>query len=80
MVCRNKFSCTIRDQQSTGPLFEVATSTHSAASGAGREALHPFGSRKNPDFPVGRSAFDVDRNQYWKDRAAANESRNGGCK
>ncbi|MBN3794159.1 RHS repeat-associated core domain-containing protein [Burkholderia sp. Ac-20392] len=68
-------------QQSIGPLFEVTTSTHRAASGAGREALHPFGSQKNPDFPVDRSAFDVDRNQYWKDRAAAaNESRNGGCK
>ncbi|WP_277431684.1 RHS repeat-associated core domain-containing protein, partial [Trinickia sp. Y13] len=68
-------------QQSTGPLFEVTTSTHRAASGAGREALHPFGSQKNPDFPVDRSAFDVDRNQYWKDRAAAaNQSRNGGCK
>ena len=67
-------------QQSTGPQFEVTTRTHRAASGAGREALHPFGSQKNPDFPVDRSAFDVDRNQYWKDRTSANQPRNGGCK
>ncbi len=53
-------------QKSIGPLFEVTTSTHRAASGTGREALHPFGSQKNPDYPVDRSAFDVDRNQYWK--------------
>ncbi|MGN6084657.1 HNH/ENDO VII family nuclease [Trinickia sp.] len=67
-------------QQSTGPQFEVTTSTHRAASGAGREALHPFGSQKNPDFPVDRSAFDGDRNQHWKDRTSANQPRNGGCK
>ncbi|QDW49228.1 RHS repeat-associated core domain-containing protein [Burkholderia sp. KBS0801] len=67
-------------QQSTGPLFEVTTSTHRAASGAGREALHPYGNQKNPDFPVDRSAFDIDRKQYWQDRAAeANASKNGGC-
>ncbi|WP_306453426.1 HNH/ENDO VII family nuclease [Burkholderia sp. FL-7-2-10-S1-D7] len=67
-------------QQSVGPLFEVATSTHRAASAAGREALHPFGNQKNPDFPVDRGAFDVDRSQYWKDRgAAASAAKNGGC-
>ncbi|WP_341772886.1 HNH/ENDO VII family nuclease [Burkholderia ambifaria] len=67
-------------QQSTGPLFEVTTSTHRAASGAGREALHPYGNQKTPDFPVDRSAFDIDRKQYWQDRAAeANASKNGGC-
>ncbi|MBR8512127.1 RHS repeat-associated core domain-containing protein [Burkholderia cenocepacia] len=67
-------------QQSMGPLFEVTTSTHRAARGAGREALHPYGNQKNPDFPVDRDAFDIDRKQYWQDRAAeANASKNGGC-
>ncbi len=67
-------------QQSIGPLFEVTTSTHRAASGAGREALHPYGNQKNPEYPVDRGAFDIDRQQYWKDRAAtANASSKGGC-
>ncbi|WP_252092329.1 RHS repeat-associated core domain-containing protein, partial [Pseudomonas sp. MWU13-3659] len=67
-------------QQSVGPLFEVTTSTHRAAKGRGREALHPHGNKKNPEFPVDRDAFDIDRRQYWKDRAAeANKSRTGGC-
>ncbi|MBP4047414.1 RHS repeat-associated core domain-containing protein, partial [Chromobacterium violaceum] len=63
-------------QQSIGPLFEVTTSTHRAANGKGRQALHPYGSSKNPDYPVDRKAFDVDRKQYWKDRAEAAK----GCK
>ena len=58
-------------QQSTGPLFEVTTSTHRAAKDSGREALHPYGKQKNPDLPVDREAFDIDRKQYWKDRANA---------
>ena len=58
-------------QQSIGPLFEVTTSTHQAKKGAGQEALHPYGNKKNPDFPVDRGAFGADREQYWKDRAAA---------
>ncbi|MGG7636670.1 RHS repeat-associated core domain-containing protein, partial [Pseudomonas sp. ES1] len=67
-------------QQSIGPLFEVTTSTHRAARGRGREALHAHGNKKNPDFPVDRNAFDIDRGQYWKDRAAeVNKSRRGGC-
>ena len=67
-------------QQSVGPLFEVTTSTHRLASGKGREALHPFGNHKNPDFPVDRPQFDKDRKQYWEDRASVEkQKRNGGC-
>jgi hypothetical protein len=43
------------------------------------EALHQYGNQKNPDFPIDRDAFDIDRKQYWQDRAAeANASKNGG--
>ncbi|TRX75017.1 hypothetical protein FM069_09500 [Pseudomonas mangiferae] len=67
-------------QQSVGPLFEVTTSTHRAGKGKGREAMHPYGNSKNPEFPVDRDAFDIDRKQYWKDRAAAEKiKRAGGC-
>lgn len=66
-------------QQSIGPLFEITVSTHRAVTGKGRAALHPFGNEKNPDFPVDRPLFDKDREQYWKDRAAAEkQKRNGG--
>jgi hypothetical protein len=58
-------------QNASGPLFEVSKSTHlTLKAGAGREALHPYGGAKHPDFPVDRRAFDVDRRQYWMDRAA----------
>ena len=68
-------------QQSIGPLFEVTTSTHRARKGQGREAMHPYGNSKNPDFPVDREAFEKDKDRYWRDRAKDEKNRrNGGCK
>ena len=59
-------------QDARGPIFEVSRSTHlQTKSGHGKEALHPFGRTKHPDFPVDHSAFGIDRKNYWIDRAAA---------
>lgn len=57
-------------QNGRGPLFEVSRDTHvKTKSGQGREALHPYGNDKHPDFPVDRKLFDKDKKQYWIDRA-----------
>ncbi|WP_181381813.1 hypothetical protein [Pseudomonas prosekii] len=41
-----------------------------AKKGQGKEAVHPYGQGKHPDFPVDRKAFDNEIPKYWKDRAA----------
>lgn len=56
-------------QDGRGSLFEVSNVTHRAKKGKGAEALHPYGNKQHPDYPVDRDAFDVDRNQYWIERA-----------
>ena len=56
-------------QNAQGPLFELSRPTHlGTKSGAGREALHPYGSSQHPDFPVDRPAFGVDRGQSFGSR------------
>jgi hypothetical protein len=58
-------------QDARGALFELSERTHlRTPTGRGREALHPYGRSQHPDFPVDRKLFDVDRGQYWMDRAA----------
>lgn len=57
-------------QDARGSLFEISQSTHRAPRNAGGAALHPYGSNKNPHYPVDRGKFDIDRQQYWIDRAA----------
>jgi len=56
-------------QDAQGPLFELSSTTHRAASGRGREALHPYGNTKHPDYPVVRRLFDIDRPAYWEWRS-----------
>jgi hypothetical protein len=56
-------------QDARGPLFELSEGTHiRTKSGHGREAVHPYGRRQHPDYPVNRPIFDKDRRQYWQDR------------
>ncbi|MBN6077124.1 hypothetical protein HYE59_06165 [Aggregatibacter actinomycetemcomitans] len=62
-------------QDARGSLFEISTKTHQAKKGHGREALHPYGSSKHPDYPVDRKAFGKDRGEYWMDRAAQEKQR-----
>lgn len=58
-------------QNGQGPLFELSRSTHlNTKSGQGREALHPYGQKQHPDYPVNRPLFNKDVKQYWTDRAA----------
>ncbi len=56
-------------QDAKGPLFEVTDLTHRTRKSAGGEALHPYGRNKHPYNPVPRNAFNIDRKQYWIDRA-----------
>ncbi|WP_430876352.1 HNH/ENDO VII family nuclease [Gilliamella sp. G0441] len=63
-------------QQAHGPLFELSATSHQQYGHT--NALHPYrvtpnsdGTKFNPYDPVDRKAFDVDRKQYWKDRANA---------
>jgi hypothetical protein len=40
-------------QHGQGPLFELTRNTHlRTKSTKGKEALHPYGNQKHPDFPV----------------------------
>ncbi|WLH38402.1 HNH/ENDO VII family nuclease [Pseudomonas sp. FP2196] len=58
-------------QNGKGPLFELSMKTHlRTLKGQGREAIHPYGHSKHPDFPVDRKAFEKEVPQYCKDRAA----------
>ena len=63
-------------QQANGPLFELSATSHQQYGHT--NALHPYrvtpnpdGTKFNPYDPVDRKVFDVDRKQYWKDRANA---------
>ena len=63
-------------QNAKGPLFELSASTH--AKYGNTNALHPYkvdGTGKHPHFPVNRDAFDLDRTNYWKDRARAEKEK-----
>jgi hypothetical protein len=61
-------------QNAEGPLFELNRSTHlETKTGQGREALHPYGQKQHPDFPVNRSLFNKDVKQYWRDRATGGQ-------
>ena len=63
-------------QNAQGPLFEISRKTHEKFGYS--NALHPYkkaGNKPHPHFPVDRDAFDIDRDQYWKDRAAAEKSK-----
>lgn len=56
-------------QDARGSLFELGDATHlRVRTGHGREALHPYGRRQHPDYPVNRQLFERDRRQYWQDR------------
>lgn len=67
-------------QNARGSLFEISTKTHQAKKGQGREALHPYGSKKHPEFPVDRDDFGKDRQQYWIDRANREQQRQDNLK
>lgn len=57
-------------QNANGPLFELNARTHGRTpAGQGKEALHPYGKEKHPDFPVDRGGFERDRRAYWRSRA-----------
>ena len=57
-------------QNAQGPLFELSRSTHlETIKGQGREAVHPFGNKPHPDYPVNRPLFKKEVPQYWMDRA-----------
>ena len=67
-------------QQGHGPLFELSSSTHTKYGHS--NALHPYrvtpnadGTKFNPFDPVDRDAFDVDRGEYWKNRAEVEKAR-----
>ncbi|MBS9429645.1 HNH/ENDO VII family nuclease [Photorhabdus akhurstii] len=67
-------------QDARGALFEVSNITHRARSGKGKEALHPYGNKQHPDYPVDRKAFDADRKQYCEERARQKlDRRNTKC-
>ena len=58
-------------QNGQGPLFELTKDTHlRTKSTEGKKALHPYGKKKHPDFPVNRPRFRYDVDQYWIDRAS----------
>ncbi|MGG6229999.1 RHS repeat-associated core domain-containing protein [Tenacibaculum sp. SDUM215027] len=76
-------------QQGHGPLFEVTNDVHTKHGHT--NALHPYrvtpnadGTKFNPFDPVQRKPFEnVDRPNYWKDRARAEQARRAqlkGCK
>jgi hypothetical protein len=71
-------------QNAQGPLFELTESTHKAKTTKGREALHPYTTKRghklngegsgdkkslHPYNPVDRTKFNTDRKEYWKQRA-----------
>ena len=63
-------------QNGKGPLFELSAKTHNTFGYT--NALHPYkvaSNSKHPYNPVDRSIFDIDRDQYWKDRAATERQR-----
>jgi RHS repeat-associated protein len=56
-------------QNGNGPLFEIAIGTHTAPSGNGRQALHPYLPSKHPEYPVDYTLFKRDKEAYWMNRA-----------
>lgn len=67
-------------QNGTGSLFELSAATHQKFYGS--NALHPHLPNAHPNNPVDRSAFDIDRDAYWKQRANAQKAKKlklGGC-
>ncbi|WP_376776923.1 RHS repeat-associated core domain-containing protein [Flavobacterium covae] len=68
-------------QNAKGPLFELSAATHQKYYGT--KALHPHLPNAHPTNPVNRSAFDIDREAYWKERASKERSKRlkiNGCK
>lgn len=63
-------------QNGIGSLFELSADTHNRFHKS--KALHPHLPNAHPHNPVNRSAFDIDREAYWKQRATA--SMKGGGK
>ena len=53
-------------QKGSGPIFEIKQTTHQ--NPVNKEALHPYGKKKNPNSPVNRKEWN-------KDRAAINKKR-----
>ncbi|AZA78666.1 hypothetical protein EG347_14690 [Chryseobacterium sp. G0186] len=67
-------------QNAKGPLFEISGGIHEKYGYT--NALHPYkvdGTKVHPENPVagiGRKKFDnVDKPNYWKDRAKAEKAR-----
>ena len=61
-------------QRGGGPLFEISQTTHNRYYGS--TALHPhLGVGQNPFDPVDRARFDIDRGNYWRARARAEQAR-----
>ena len=65
-------------QNANGSLFELSADTHQAYYGS--NALHPHLPNAHPINPVDRDSFNVDRGEYWRQRAAQEKSRRLGKK
>ena len=65
-------------QNTNGSLFELSADTHQAYYGS--NALHPHLPNAHPINPVDRDSFNVDRGEYWRQRAAQEKSRRLGKK
>lgn len=54
-------------QNANGPLFELSGNSHSKYTAL--PALHPYRPNQHPYNPVDRDIFNIDRVEYWKNRA-----------
>ncbi|WP_081074570.1 HNH/ENDO VII family nuclease [Burkholderia cepacia] len=61
------------NQDGLGSLFELSADTHQRYYGT--NALHPYLPNAHPVNPVNRDAFNLDREAYWQQRAAAEVER-----
>ncbi|MGT0250093.1 RHS repeat-associated core domain-containing protein [Burkholderia pyrrocinia] len=61
------------NQDGLGSLFELSADTHQRYYGS--NALHPYLPNAHPVNPVNRDTFNADREEYWKQRAAAEAER-----
>ena len=67
-------------QNAKGSLFELSAATHQRYYGT--DALHPHLPNAHPDNPVNRDLFNLDREEYWRQRAEAEvnaRKAKGGC-
>ena len=65
-------------QNAKDSLFELSAVTHQRYYGS--NALHPHLPNAHPDNPVNRDLFNLDREEYWRQRAATEiNARKKGC-